>query len=310
MCVYSPQAPTLFVAKHTDGAGHVMKNIIDGMAVAAALHMNFGGAIEQGKVHGMTVQEAPLALDIDDHHHDMRPIAEAIFGKNSTFEVFRKEKRQFDDVIPNPQILVKKRDSFKPSANIYFPAASFDGPKQKYFTDQLRASMRSHLDSRPLRFASNKISVAIHLRRGEFGPKEAHILKDTYVFRLLEEIKRKFSNIDVHLWSTLAMPGYDALWRKSDFDEYKKRGVHVHLEDEDDLADLWAHMARAQIFIMSKSSFSYVPAVLNLNCVIRPAWVDDPLDNWMNGEEEEPRTYRTDFDACMNRAASAHMQRA
>ena len=90
-----------------------------------------------------------------------------------------------------------------------------------------------------------------------------------------------------------------------DYEGYRQRNMTVHLdsdiEDNEAMLSAWAHMARAQVFIMSQSSFSIVPAYMNTNCVIYPSSIDAPLENWVNGKEETRKSYRKELEGCVSR---------
>lgn len=98
--------------------------------------------------------------------------------------------------------------------------------------------------------------------------------------------------LDFHVWSSPKnIPAFDYdYWTSKDYDGYRQRNMTVHLDEQidsnEDMLTAWAHMARADIFIMSQSSFSMVPGYMNSNCVIFPSNIDAPLDNWMNGRDE------------------------
>lgn len=98
--------------------------------------------------------------------------------------------------------------------------------------------------------------------------------------------------LDFHVWSSpknIPAFSYD-FWTSKDYDGYRERGMQVHLDEQidsnDDMLTAWTHMARASVFIMSQSSFSMVPAYMNVNCVIFPSNIDAPMENWVNGKDE------------------------
>mmetsp|Transcript_29467 Transcript_29467/g.78336 ORF Transcript_29467/g.78336 Transcript_29467/m.78336 type:complete len:81 (+) Transcript_29467:89-331(+) len=70
----------------------------------------------------------------------------------------------------------------------------------------------------------------------------------------------------------------------------------------EDLVSPWIHMSRANVFIMSPSSFSGVPAYLNRNCVIYPGMLDRPFPGWTLGVEHERASYEADLKRCLDAA--------
>lgn len=64
------------------------------------------------------------------------------------------------------------------------------------------------------------------------------------------------------------------------FDEFKEKGYELHIDEE--LSDVWTAALKSDVFIMSRSSFSFVPAMLAKNTtevVYTPYW-DKPLRGW------------------------------
>ena len=170
--------------------------------------------------------------------------------------------------------------------------------------------MRKHLDLQPLVFASGKISVVMHLRRADLERSDTRATPDDYYYGLAEEIKKLLpaEDLDFHVWSSPKnIPAFDYhFWKSEDFDGYRQRGMTVHLDekidDNDDMLKAWVHMSRADIFIMSQSSFSMVPAYMNTNCVIFPSNIDSPLENWVNGKDQQRSSYRTELAKCVGHA--------
>ena len=183
-------------------------------------------------------------------------------------------------------------------------------PTSDYFPGWLRDKMRKQLDLQPVVFASGKVSVVMHLRRADLERSDTRATPDGYYYGLADEIKKLLppEDLDFHVWSSPKnIPAFDYhYWKSEDFDGYRQRGMTVHLDekidDNDDMLKAWIHMARADIFIMSQSSFSMVPAYMNTNCVIFPSNIDAPLENWVNGKDPERSSYRSELAKCMQRA--------
>lgn len=128
------------------------------------------------------------------------------------------------------------------------------------------------------RFATNSTPIAT--------PHLIHFLSKEIEEMIPKEL------LDFHVWSSpknIPAFSYD-YWTSKDYDGYRQRNMTVHLDEQidsnEDMLTAWTHMARADIFIMSQSSFSMVPGYMNSNCVIFPSNIDAPLDNWMNGRDE------------------------
>merc|ERR1712032_1347160 len=103
---------------------------------------------------------------------------------------------------------------------------------------------------------------------------------------------------DVHVWSSVGKGlSKEECWTSSDFDGFRSRNMTVHL-DEDGPLVAWAHMAHAQVFVMSMSFFSYIPAMLNSNCRVWPGPIDKPLVGWMNGLNDSRTPQDIEFWSC------------
>ena len=64
------------------------------------------------------------------------------------------------------------------------------------------------------------------------------------------------------------------------FDDFREKGYELHIDE--DLSDVWTVALKSDVFIMSRSSFSFVPAMLAQNTtevVYTPYW-EKPLRGW------------------------------
>lgn len=293
------RAPRLFVIEHIDGAGHRMKTIIEGIAVAVKNRMNFGGVM-------------PVPNTVTEHGHDFRKVVDAFFGGRASEALFPAKRPEFAfEFKGGVRELEDKREDIKEMTSVYCPNTNewemMQVPTSRYFSPALRAALRNPLEQRSLNFAPGKAAVAVHLRRGDLRPGEHRATEDKYYFELLKHLRAELPEADVHVWSStkniLADPKHPR-WKETDFDGYRQWGATVHLDDAD-LLDPWAHMARAHVLIMSMSSFSIVPGMLNQNCVIYAGSVSKPLDGWVNGMEQKRKSYVEELKACFARARVA-----
>ena len=182
-------------------------------------------------------------------------------------------------------------------------------PASSYFPSWLRDAFRRHLELWPLVFKPKMLSVVLHLRRSDLERHDTRVTPDEYYYRVVRDIQRlSLLEMDVHVWSsTQNNPFFRGKhWAFKDFDGYRRRNMTVHLDEEINnskaLLSAWAHMARAQVFIMSQSSFSIVPAYMNTNCVIYPSCIDAPLENWVDGSKNRSSSYVRRLRTCLERA--------
>lgn len=299
----SDNAPRLFVDEMSDGAGHRMKNIFDGIAVAYANKMNFGGVLRSNG------QKFDSDKHITEHNVDFVNVVNAVFGGDYS-QQFWPGLMQMEHVNKRFEIKEKleaDRTAFLDSSNIYLgaPSGSILSPMSKYYTPEVRAALGKGLLALPARhFVPGRATVAIHDRRGDLGSNAWRHQDPSYYYSLVERIRKELPDADVHVFSSIKSSNN---WKASDFDGYRQRGITVHL-DEDDLVDTWAHLSKANVFIMAKSAFSYIPAVVNQNCVIAPGYGDEEfpitpgLGNWMEGAHEDRPSFNSELKECLSRA--------
>jgi len=303
-CVFHGRdAPRLWVAGHTDGAGHRMQNIIKGMAVAQKLGMNFGGVV------------GPASLT--DQHLNFSVVAANFFG-TATNDIggilaWRGGEHPFFDFsFPDPLELAVHRDEISDGTNVWMPVAhEYDRnpsvPASLFFPAELRNRLGAALASWPLFFTPGKTVVAMHLRRGDLHRDNPRATPNEYYYAIADKIKEFLPAAKFHVWAAIKDPWNGNYWRNEDFDGFRLKGMQVHLDngvaDEDSLITTWAHLAFANIFVASQSAFSEVPMILNCRCVISVG--STGLDNWMNGREEGRESYHSELKACVHRSQGA-----
>mmetsp|Transcript_52250 Transcript_52250/g.168267 ORF Transcript_52250/g.168267 Transcript_52250/m.168267 type:complete len:291 (-) Transcript_52250:155-1027(-) len=257
-----------------------MKNIIDGMATAYKNKMNFGGTVPVGNI-------------VTEHGHNFRTLADGFFGAGATESLFIKPSPEFAKKYNNVPELEQHRDELKPGQMVFMASANGwaeirESQPSDYYSKEVVELLQGPIWSRPLPFFDGRRpSVALHLRRGDLKPDDARATKNEYYYTLLDHIKHHWPEADVHAWSSLNSYSAEVEagkfhWKTEDFDGFRERGVTVHL-DGLSLLEPWVHMARADVFIMSVSSFSFVPATLNPHCVIYCGNLDRPFSHWING---------------------------
>ena len=165
----------------------------------------------------------------------------------------------------------------------------------KPFLTQLRQATR--LLTRPTPFFSlGKRHVAIHLRRGDIMVSPdlvSHFrhIGDGFYVSLLDVIRQVLPNAECHIFSTT-----EGEVAAADFDVYRQKGVHVHLDG--DVLDDWAHMAQADLLVTAPSSFSWVAGLLNNRCVV--AFPHYPhLPDWIVLNESQGLTNLSTLRQCI-----------
>jgi len=295
-------AAWLYVGETSDGVGHRMSHVLGALALAHKHGLGFGGLI---RGYGKPVSEQGV---------DFHRLLDGVFGPGAAKELmFRSDEYkpreldyfntkvhqpfaiQFADDVAFESRVHEVQPGYHVSVRgvgLHRSGSSLVG----YFPDDFQATLGEHLGERPLAFAPGKLAVAIHVRRGDLQRGDERATCDGYYYRVLDAIREVAPDGDIHLWSSTAgslmYPDRDRYWSSEDFDGFRDRGITIHLDDED-MLDPWAHMARADLLISSRSFFCYVPALLNRGCIVYPGVVayaghrPELPDNWIDALEIE-----------------------
>lgn len=153
------QAPRLWVMEHTDGAGHRMKNIIEGFAVAQRTGMNLGGVVS-------------LKHPLTDQHVDFKKLAFAFFGgikdTGGLFYFNESGPPKWHAKVHNAHELESQRTSFPAGAFVWMPSANewtnSNGKASQFFPPKLRTGLARPFASQSLTVAASRPAVAMHLR--------------------------------------------------------------------------------------------------------------------------------------------------
>jgi hypothetical protein len=277
--------PKIYIKEGSDGLGSRLHDIIAGVAIAAKSRMALAGVSVGRKAcgvsHGINILEA----------------AGSFFGLQDPNLMFKFEDpdtgycqvhlsaKSFLDTLKkygmpgsNCNILI--------SSNSLARDLSVHGSASSWYTPRLRQELRNgFIWKKPLAFNTGSTSIAIHIRRGDvkegFGLWEARGTSDQWRFSLIAQLKTLVPRADIHVFSNLEGDS-----SSSEYDGYRARGATVHL-DEADPIETWAHLVAADVFVMAKSSFSYVPALLNDNCLVYQGFWHTPLDGWVSAQADE-----------------------
>lgn len=112
------------------------------------------------------------------------------------------------------------------------------------------------------------IHVAMHVRRGDVrqnvstsshaDPHVNRYVPDSYYLDMAKTIREIYPMAKFHVWTdsqnVVAFRAYESI------------GIRVHFQGN--VLEAMAHFSMATIFVMAVSSFSFLPALLNANCVV------------------------------------------
>jgi hypothetical protein len=282
--LFGTDVPRLYIKEGVDGLGSRFHEVIAGMAIASNLSMALGGV-----VFGKRTQSCSHGIDI-------MKAAESFFGIEDPSLMFTNDPPHISQTFPTLGALrrsIRKFGQPEPNENIFIAgpclACELDGGlRSSWYTPRLISEIRKAFIWRePLAFKTGSTSIVIHVRRGDVDPTTPRGTTDNWYFQLIEQLTApspigsiNVPNPDIHVFSSL-----EGRWESSDFDGYRTRGATVHLDG--DPLESWAHFASADVFVMAKSSFSHVPALLNGNCVIYQPYKHQPHQGWVISQEDD-----------------------
>jgi hypothetical protein len=150
------------------------------------------------------------------------------------------------------------------------------------------------------------LTIAVHIRRGDIGPCRARTrgyhryLPNSHFVRLIDLYSNSSNNksdtTTGHAPSK-PPPPHVVIYSESEsfesFDVFRQRGYEVVLDG--DIGNVWKGLIAADIVILSRSSFSLVPAVLSQGKVVYTPFWHDPLPHWDIVEEAFLNTTLQEF---------------
>jgi hypothetical protein len=196
-----------------------------------------------------------------------------------------------------------------------------------YFNPQFLAVMRNlticsikrELFQRSLYYkhGAKKLRVVAHIRRGDVhADAESRWTPDVYFVGVLKAIRDLYPHAELHVFSSKIDPLHnDTVWKP-----YWDSGIHVHVTDEylptntEQTITALAHLMSADVFMMSKSSFSALPALYNPNCVLYTPFYHGHMKKWIVlpsdfNLETTKEILKTQLVACIEALRHPHLGR-
>jgi hypothetical protein len=193
-------------------------------------------------------------------------------GKNGIPENFEETLSIYNPSIEDLQIKTDKNIVIK----ITYPYNILDKDPEIYETamDELR-QLKQKI---PLpEYSKDTTNIAIHIRRGDVS-KDANsnrYTENSYYVKIIEKIQKKYDNCNIFIFTQ----------GSEDLDEFRKI-KNVKIMNDLDILETFEYLCNADVFIMAKSSLSYLAALYNNNnnVYIQPFW-HSKLARWKNIEE-------------------------
>ena len=145
----------------------------------------------------------------------------------------------------------------------------------------LRSKSTFVYDERP---PGAPLQVAVHVRRGDYQPchssRHRHkYLPNAYYLAVLDKyLPRSCRTRIANRCNVTIYTNHNPSQSFENFEEFQKRNMTVDATTHE--ADVWRAFINADVLVLSKSTFSYVPAALNRNKVIAPRY--ESLPNFAN----------------------------
>jgi hypothetical protein len=124
---------------------------------------------------------------------------------------------------------------------------------------------------------SSDYNIAIHVRRGDISRElfpDRWTEQSTFA-ALARHICKKHPTANIHVFS---VGRTEEDWTTLKQVKDTCGSVAIHLDGFE--FDVWAHFVAADAFVMSRSAFSYVPALIAGGDIYSPYWGHRPLDHW------------------------------
>ena len=134
-------------------------------------------------------------------------------------------------------------------------------------------------------------SIAVHIRRGDINPcnkYKGRYLPNSHYLQLIQQYISIFLLSSSSTTNTtqpppisrenIAVTIYSESISYESLDIFEQYNCTVSVDDE--LSTVWSALSTAHVAILSKSSFSYVPAIMNPNRVVYTPFRHKPMDYW------------------------------
>ncbi len=258
------------------GIGHQMSNILGGIHIARNLGIKYAYpglkgkenwesfmgvnqnciSVRELKKQGYKIKMLPCfntdVLSDNDRLTDNKEEKNLYQSKNETLEIIKS--------------IIKSYAGQKIIFSVYLDQSYRNQYEEiEYIKSRFESAKARECDK--LIYDNNYINIAVHIRRGDIVSGQTTgqqtltkrwLDMDYYenvVSRLTEKIKNKYSDKSYRIY----------LFSEGNADEYKsfeKYGDVIYCFDMSAM-DSFLHMVRADYLVLSKSSFSYVPALLS-----------------------------------------------
>jgi hypothetical protein len=153
-------------------------------------------------------------------------------------------------------------------------------PTKNYEQDGVRAFTPEYVELLksvtvyPVKTEEDKFTIVVHMARGRATPcVKEHLGFDPYLPN-----KHFQTLIDKYMKPNARVIIYSQQDSFESFEEFRNKGYELHIEEP--IGDVWKSILLADVVIMSRSSFSYAPAVVSKGTVVYTPFWHTPLRGW------------------------------
>jgi len=262
------RAGKLYSIGRKDRSGSVISDMLYAHAFAFAHNVTYAGACFT--VWGLPKKDTLQLLE-KLQWSNFLPFA-CPPGVDSSLNLFKPNATELSPLMLNDDVY-----RWKLIHTDYFSPAWRQSIQRAIADDNPRARSIASQHDRPY-------EIAVHVRRGDVTPcryKRRYLTNEHYL-KLIDQYTpspEARDNRPVHVTIYSESISFES------FDVFRERNYTVDL-DSKDLAVIWKALATADLVIMSRSFFSFVPAAVNPNTVVATDFFEfEPLAGWIQADE-------------------------
>ena len=266
----------VYSVARTDRGGSAIHEMLRYHAEAFARNMTYGGAC------------------VDQINWSMTGMKKGVFQRR------RKERERLIATLGLSHQLpmaCPSRHELASGKAIFLDAKEVKDSKDNRFTEawlEYLQSQRRHADFEEELAAmtmeevlSHQLQVVVHVRRGDVTPckNSKRYLPNSYYLQVLDKylpaacMEENKCNVTI----------FSEIESFESFEVFQQRGYQVALDSP--LEEIWESVVSADVVVISRSSFSQVPAMFNKKTVIAPTLrPDDKMPHWIDADKEIKQT--------------------
>ncbi len=270
-----------------DRSGAVVHDMLWVHAYAFSQNGTYGGACGLHRGEPIIMLYHKVTQELIDQLHWNRALKYACPSnqENSTTEIIveRDFYLNLDASVFTPQWKNYFQQQIDLATNADVPPATLSSILPTEKSDDLVGAVTTTANSHKTDTDESVYTIAVHIRRGDVSPctfSNRYMSNDYYLQltkRYYKQVPLQYEKIVVNIYSE--SESYES------FEVFEQYGYNLHLDDS--LYNVWHALSTANVAILSISSFSYVPAIINPNTVVYTMYRHWPLPSWEIVEQAE-----------------------